>query len=122
MLRVSRNGYFWSPQKDDLQIETSTAAVADNSSDLNQEVTASLLRSEHLLSRKVMEDQEAIIALIADGKLPCSGAARALNMAPAAPMELLNDHGIVSFRPTADELQQELEVAAFRTRLKPVEK
>jgi hypothetical protein len=69
-----------------------------------------------------MDDQEAIIGLVADGKLLCSGAARALNMAPAELLELLNDYGIVSFRPTADELQGELEAAACRTRLTPVEK
>jgi hypothetical protein len=99
-----------------------TAAVADNSSNLNHEVTPSLLRSRRLLNRKVMDDQEALIGLVADGKLLCSRAARALNVAPAELLELLNDHAIVSLGPTADERQAELEAAAFRTQLTSVEK
>jgi hypothetical protein len=70
----------------------------------------------------MIADQEAIIGLVADGKLTCSGAARALNLSPPELLELLNDHGIVSFRPTADELQEELEAAAGQTRLTPGEK
>jgi hypothetical protein len=69
-----------------------------------------------------MNDQEAIIGLVADGRLPCSGAARALHVSPAELLELLNEHGIMSLRLTADELQRELEAAAFRAQLTPVEK
>jgi hypothetical protein len=74
-----------------------------------------------LLNRKAIDGQEAIIRLVADGKLLCSGAARALNMAPAELLNLLNDHDIVLLTPTADELQAELEAAALRTQLTSVE-
>jgi hypothetical protein len=69
-----------------------------------------------------MNDQEAIIGLVADGRLPCCGAARDLHVSLAELVDLLNHHGIVSLRLTADELQRELEAAASRTRLTPVEK
>jgi hypothetical protein len=69
-----------------------------------------------------MDDKEAIIGLVAAGKLLSSGAARVLNMTPVEFVQLLNSHGITLLRPTADELQQELEGAASRTQMMPIEK
>jgi len=67
-----------------------------------------------------MAGQEAVIALVADGMMLCSGAARALNMAPVEFVELLNSHGFMLIRPDANELQGELEAAESRTQLMPV--
>ena len=69
-----------------------------------------------------MDDQDAIIGLVADGKLMCSAAARALNWTPFEFAQLLKTHGITLLRPTADELQEELEFAASRTQMMPIEK
>ena len=69
-----------------------------------------------------MDRQEVIIGLVADGKLLCSGAAQALNMTPVAFAKLLNSHGIRLLKPTADEIQRELESAAFRARIMLAEK
>jgi len=64
-----------------------------------------------------MNGQHVIIGLVADGKLLCSGAARALNMTPVEFIKLLNSRGITLFRPTADEVQRALEGAALRTEM-----
>ena len=67
-------------------------------------------------------DCQAIIGLVADGKLLCSGAARALNMTPVEFVQLLNSNGFMLLRPTAEELQRELEATESRTQLTPAEK
>jgi hypothetical protein len=64
-----------------------------------------------------MSDQDVIIGLVANGKLLCSGAARALNMTPVEFIKLLNSRGITLLRPTEDEVQRVLEGAAFRTEM-----
>jgi hypothetical protein len=61
-----------------------------------------------------VNNPEVIIGLVVDSKLLCSSAARALHMTPAEFTKLLNSHGIVVLRPTADETQRELEAAAIR--------
>ena len=63
-----------------------------------------------------MNADDVIIGLLTDGKLLFSGAARALNMTPVEFVKLLDSRGIVLLRPTADEIQRELEAAACRTR------
>jgi len=69
-----------------------------------------------------MDGKEAVIDLVADGKLPCFAAARALTMTPVEFAALLNSRGIMVLRPTADELQRELEAAESRTQLAPPDK
>ena len=69
-----------------------------------------------------MDRQEENIGLVVDGKLLWSGAARALNMTPVAFAKLLNSRGILLLKPTADEIQRELESAAFRARIMLAEK
>jgi len=63
-----------------------------------------------------MNGEDVIIGLLTDGKLLCSDAAKALNMTPVEFVKLLNSRGIVLLRPTADEIQRELEDAVSRTR------
>jgi Uncharacterised protein family (UPF0175) len=58
-------------------------------------------------------DYQTIIGLVADGKLLCSSAARVLNMTPAEFVQLLNSYGFMLLRPTADELQRELEATSL---------
>ena len=64
---------------------------------------------------ELMNGEDVIIGLLTDGKLLCSDAARALHMTPVAFVKLLNSREIVLLRPTADEMQRELEDAASRT-------
>ena len=66
---------------------------------------------------KLMDGEDVIIGLLTDGKLLCSGAARALNMTPVEFVKLLDSRGILLLRTTADEIQRELERAACRTRI-----
>ena len=96
--------------------------VTEDLSILNHKVTPSLLRFNSPAQRKVMDREEAVIDLVADGKLPCFAAARALTMTPVEFAALLNSRGIVVLRLTADELQRELEAAESRTQLAPPDK
>ena len=64
---------------------------------------------------KLMNADDVIIGLLTDGKLLFSRAAKALNITPVEFVKLLNSRGIVLLRPSADEIQRELEAAACRT-------